>query len=772
MGREPLQTPSVDGSSGERSASGAPEVISRAGSGGTDGVQGNGDARAWPLPAHAEQSRERLEQVERELADLKQQLFLKNEELLNIRQSRVWKLASLYRALRRGLRRLIRPGEKAPAPAAPGQSLAEPARFAPPQGHDIVCFPIIDWYFRFQRPQQLMSRFAAGGHRVFYVAPRFRAAGAACVVTPIRERVFEVSLRAREMNVYRQTLDEDSLLQLFGGLDELRREWAIGAAVSFVQLPFWYPVTSAARKRLGWPLVYDCMDYHAGFETNRPEMLEQEERLRRDADLVVTTSAYLEDEARKFNPNVLLVRNACDFQHFSGTTPEHAAAPTIGYYGAIADWFDSNLVAGLAERRPDWRFVLVGSTFTADVERLAQLENVDLVGEIPYGQVPRWLSRFDVAILPFRRIPLTEATNPVKAYEILAAGKPLVSVPLPEMVRLAPLIRIASTPEEFEKAIAEELDARDSAKDRDRRVFAAANTWTERYERLVPAIGRLFPKVSIVIVTYGNVEMTRRCLEAVYGRTDWPNFEVIVVDNGSTDGTPEFLRGARASYPRLSVILNGFNAGFAAANNRALEKAEGQYLVMLNNDPEVSRGWLEALLRHLKQNPEIGLIGPVTNAIGNEAMVPVGYTDVERMPPWAQEYVRRHADEAFEIPMLALFCVAMRRQVFEELGPLDERFGIGMFEDDDYALRAKKAGYRIACARDSFVHHWMKAAFRKIPPREYQALFERNRRLYEEKWGVPWVPHSAARTDPPGPLLNPAAAVPTVGAKRATGGEP
>src|SRR5262249_53405777 len=152
-----------------------------------------------------------------------------------------------------------------------------------------------------------------------------------------------------------------------------------------------------------------------------------------------------------------------------GAGADRAGTRVVGYYGAIAEWFDSDLVADLAERRPDWRFILVGSTFTADLRRLARLENVDLVGEVPYGQVPRWLSLFDVTILPFRRNALTEATNPVKAYEILAAGKPLVSVPLPEMVRLAPLIRLASSAGEFEKEIAEELRARDSGRDRERR---------------------------------------------------------------------------------------------------------------------------------------------------------------------------------------------------------------------------------------------------------------------------------------------------------------
>jgi GT2 family glycosyltransferase/glycosyltransferase involved in cell wall biosynthesis len=717
----------------------------------------SGSERARPLRSRVE---EKLKQVERELFEVRSQLHAANEDLGQIRQSRLWRLASVYWAFRRGLRRLL-PARQTVA-AVPARAPVETVPADLSDRYDVVCFPIIDWYFRFQRPQQLLCQFAAAGHRVFYVAPTFRTSGPLCEVNPIRERIFEVSLRARELNIYTQTLDQDCLSQLFDGLDRIRRDWAIDAAISFVQLPFWYPITAAARDRLAWPIVYDCLDHHAGFSTNRPEMLAQEDRLRREADLVVTSSALLESEARRHNDNVLLIRNACDFQHFAGTAPELAGPPVIGYYGAIADWFDSDLVADLAERRPDWRFVLVGSTVTADLERLARLGNVELPGEVSYEQVPRWLSRFDVVFLPFKRNPLTEATNPVKAYEILAAGKPLVSVPLPEVVALGPLVRLAETPEEFEREILAELAGKGWTKERDRRVFAAGNTWAERFERLAPAVGRLFPKVSIVVTTYNNLEMNRRCLESLYSQTVWPNFEVIVVDNASTDGTPDYLKTAQKTYSGISVLLNDSNIGFAAANNRALANASGEYIALLNNDTVVVRGWLETLVRHLRANREIGMIGPVTNAIGNEAMVPVGYSDVGQMPAWAREHVRRHAGEVFEIPMLAMFCVVMRREIFEKVGPLDERFGIGMFEDDDYALRVKKAGYRIACARDSFVHHWMKAAFGKVPAEEYRLLFERNRRLFEEKWRTSWVPHSYAKEELP-PLL---AAGPSLDSRR------
>ena len=153
----------------------------------------------------------------------------------------------------------------------------------------------------------------------------------------------------------------------------------------------------------------------------------------------------------------------------------------IGYYGALEDWIDTDLVADLAERRPDWRFVLVGRPVSADVSRLGRLPNVALPGEQPYAAIPGWLYRFDVAIIPFKRTPLTEATNPVKAYEVLAAGKPIVSVPIPEMQAMASLVRLASNAEEFERQVEDALRPEDPALIEARRAFAREHTWADRF---------------------------------------------------------------------------------------------------------------------------------------------------------------------------------------------------------------------------------------------------------------------------------------------------
>ena len=251
-----------------------------------------------------------------------------------------------------------------------------------------------------------------------------------------------------------------------------------------------------------------------------------------------------------------------------------------------------------------------------------------------------------------------------------------------------------------------------------------------------------FPLASIVIVTHDNLDLNRLCLESLVARTEWPGYEVIVVDNGSADGTPEMLARFAAAHPRVRVRALPENRGFPAAVNLALAGAAGDPVVLLNNDTVLTRGWLTGLRRHLAADPALGLVGPVTNAIANEARIDAGYADVRQLPAWAAAWTRAHDGESFDISMLAFFCVAIRRRTLAEVGPLDERFGLGLFEDGDYNRRVRAAGWRVCCARDVFVHHWQNASFRRLGKDAYFALYEENRRKFEEKWGAaPSPPH-------------------------------
>jgi GT2 family glycosyltransferase/glycosyltransferase involved in cell wall biosynthesis len=247
-------------------------------------------------------------------------------------------------------------------------------------------------------------------------------------------------------------------------------------------------------------------------------------------------------------------------------------------------------------------------------------------------------------------------------------------------------------------------------------------------------------KASLIILTYNNLDYTRLCLDSIYARTRYPDFEVILVDNASQDETPEFLREFAQRHANVRLVLNQTNQGFARGNNQGADEAQGQVLVFLNNDIVVTEGWLSGLLRHL-EDPQVGMAGPVTNASGNQSRIAVDYEDLEDMPAFAAQYTADHRGQAFEIRMLPFQCVAIPCAVFEEVGPLDERFGVGMFEDDDYALRLKQHGYKILCAEDVFVHHWGSASFSKIDFEAYWDLFRKNLHKFEAKWERKWMPH-------------------------------
>lgn len=248
------------------------------------------------------------------------------------------------------------------------------------------------------------------------------------------------------------------------------------------------------------------------------------------------------------------------------------------------------------------------------------------------------------------------------------------------------------------------------------------------------------PVASIVILTYNNLEYTQICLESIYTKTDQPSFEVILVDNASQDGTAAFLQDFAEKHENVKLILNSTNEGFARGNNRGASIASGEYLVFLNNDTVVTRGWLAGLIRHLKDD-NVGMVGPVTNASGNETCILVDYQDLAGLDEFAERYTQAHTGQAFEIEMLPFLCVALRREVYEEIGPLDERFNVGMFEDDDYAMRLRQKGLRLLCAEDVFIHHWGSAAFGRFTRAAYRKIFVENLRKFEKKWETTWQPH-------------------------------
>lgn len=378
-----------------------------------------------------------------------------------------------------------------------------------PLGYDVIVFPIIDWFFLFQRPQQLALQFARGGRRVFYLDQAALRDGPWARPNYEPEPIWieeNVALVSRvidgPVDVYQDVLAPAQIEQMVGAFCALSRRFAIETAVCLVQLPFWTPLALRLRQELGWKLVYDCMDEHAGFLTNADQMLASEDKLIRDADLVVATSEYLQQKVCPQSRRCVTVPNAADFDHFrQAQAPlkapkgmENLRSPIIGYFGCISSWFDTDLIRHAAEARPEWNFVLLGSDFGIDWRWRNRLRNVRFLGRKPYDELPAYLSRFDVCCIPFKINPLTVASNPVKFFEYLSAGKPVVATPLPELKPYADSVYLAEGPEAFLRAIEQALAEDSPARAQQRIALARANTWEERHRELDQAFLALVSK--------------------------------------------------------------------------------------------------------------------------------------------------------------------------------------------------------------------------------------------------------------------------------------
>jgi len=395
-------------------------------------------------------------------------------------------------------------------------------------------FPVIDWYYRFQRPQQIALRLAEHGHRVFYLRTYF-SEGKEPFFQPTRNYPSVVDVQLG-LPVYKDIvadqLDKTSKKILVDQFQLLRAKLNISKAICLVDLPFWSPLVLELQQIFGWKIVYDSMDQLSGFSNVTPQMLEPEIELIRKSNLVLTTSHLLLNEKSQLNSNCLLVPNGTDFDHFNylpEDLPEELLdlqKPIIGYYGAISDWLDTELIYDIASAKPNWSFVLLGRIENADVAQIREMRNVYLLGERPYELLPRYLHQFDTCIIPFKKIQLTEATNPVKLFEFLSAGKSVVATDLDELRYYQEYVRLASSPESWLAAIELALDDYLPSQVEKRQSFARQNTWNERIliiEDAIQAIAndQTYEEVPLPFLLPQENLISKKLLTQYTGREYW-----------------------------------------------------------------------------------------------------------------------------------------------------------------------------------------------------------------------------------------------------------
>ena len=229
------------------------------------------------------------------------------------------------------------------------------------------------------------------------------------------------------------------------------------------------------------------------------------------------------------------------------------------------------------------------------------------------------------------------------------------------------------------------------------------------------------PRYSIIIPVCGNQKLTDACLDSIKENSN--NFEIIIVDNGG-----DYRRRANEK-----VIENEKNLGFPVAVNQGIKAANGEIIIILNNDTIVTPDWLERLNNHFDK---FDMIGPVSNAVSGPQQVLVGdLSDKEAIYIAAKTQYKENNGLSYPWHRLVFFCVAIKREVIDKIGLLDEQFSPGNFEDDDFCLRAIEAGFKLGIAQDTFIYHAGSATHKSLNL-DFAGLMATNQFKFQAKWSM------------------------------------
>ena len=326
----------------------------------------------------------------------------------------------------------------------------------------LICFSHLRWDFVFQRPQHLMTRLSSSQQVLFWEEPDFHwGIGEARLRRRVSDGVIVLTPELDEAD----RGDADAVLTRL--LDEVAAD-VRGPLVLWYYTPMMLPFSQHLAADC---VVYDCMDELSAFRGAPPELLAREQALIDRADIVFTGGASLYAAKRDRHANVHLFPSSIDAQHFARargtvTTPEDQAgipAPRLGFAGVVDERMDLNLLAGIADARPDWSLVVVGPVVKIDPAELPQRANIHYLGGKQYTQLPEYMAGWDVALMPFAMNEATRFISPTKTPEYLAAGLPVVSTPIVDVVRgygdLA-AVEIAQTTEAFVAACERQMARR------------------------------------------------------------------------------------------------------------------------------------------------------------------------------------------------------------------------------------------------------------------------------------------------------------------------
>lgn len=355
----------------------------------------------------------------------------------------------------------------------------------------LVCFSHLRWNFVYQRPQHLMTR-CSKLLRTFYIEEPVFSREA-----DHYDLVFQDNVGIVTPVLCEETEEQTTTVRIKELLKELFAAHFITRYIFWYYTPMALSFTNEFEPGL---IIYDCMDELSAFKFAPPELKELEKEMFRKADLVFTGGQTLFEHKRLYHHNIYPLPSSIDKEHFSRARklkddPNEQSDiphPRFGYYGVIDERFDIDLINKVAEERPDWNFILIGPVVKIDPSSLPKHSNIYYLGGKRYDELPFYIAGWDIALIPFARNESTHFISPTKTPEYLAAGKPVISTSIKDVVDpygINDLVKIADTPEEFIRA-AEAIFSNGMGEKWLKNVdhFLAGNSWDKTWTSMLQLI--------------------------------------------------------------------------------------------------------------------------------------------------------------------------------------------------------------------------------------------------------------------------------------------
>lgn len=519
-------------------------------------------------------------------------------------------------------------------------------------------------------------------------------------------------------------------------IDEVDEEWfrllMNGHTIVIFEIPYakFEPYLDLAKKA-GAFTVYEHID---NWDTSLGTMFYEAhvfERFLNKADLLTVTAKKLGEKVREScSREYLYLPNAVDSEIFNPCKKYRCpkdlkkGRQTLLYFGSLwGEWFDWEKIDYIAAKCPDCEIHLIGDPSGCRSRVKRKRKNVHFLGLKKQTQLPAYLAYTDIALLPFKNSEIGSYVSPLKIFEYIAMHVRVLATNLDDIQKY-PNVFCSDEKEQWAAYIKSS-----KKKLSDPSVFISQNNWFARCEAILNKAGvrcKAAYSISVIVLNYNNRQVISRCLNTLLAHNGRYQYEVIVVDNGSRDGSYEWLK---KTYNEKIRLLRNTKNGCSSGRNLAAAHAKGKYLCFLDSDQWVLNSyWMDQALQILEGQPDIGAVawnagwfapgkikGPIVDYMPNRA--------ISSGKVWYRT----------DIAYLATSGFVMKHELFDQIGCFDEFYDPTCFEDTDLSLKIRHAGYELAyCPYMSIMH--LPHQTTHAGSLKHTKLMERNGKYFKEKW--------------------------------------